>query len=59
MELGGNFIDTADIYQYGDSETIVGQFPSFDYAIEKATLLNQTKKIRAMLVHSCIPESVS
>ena len=25
VEVGGNFIDTADIYQYGDSETIIGQ----------------------------------
>lgn len=25
VEVGGNFIDTADIYQYGDCEAIIGQ----------------------------------
>ena len=25
VEAGGNFIDTADIYQQGESETILGQ----------------------------------
>lgn len=28
VEIGGNFIDTADIYQMGESETIIGQFPT-------------------------------
>ena len=28
MELGGNFIDTADIYQFGLSETIIGNWVS-------------------------------
>src|ERR1700749_2539478 len=25
-EAGGNFIDTADFYQFGQSETIIGEF---------------------------------
>lgn len=26
VELGGNFIDTADVYQFGVSETIIGRW---------------------------------
>ena len=26
LELGGNFIDTADVYTWGQSETIIGQW---------------------------------
>ena len=39
VELGGNFIDTADVYQFGMSETIIGRW------IEKHPKLRSKVKV--------------
>ena len=48
VELGGNFIDTADVYQFGMSETIIGRW------IEKHPKLRSKVKV-CILVHSQAP----
>jgi len=54
VEAGGNFIDTADSYQFGESEELVGDFiaPDRDYFV---LATKYTLRLRVAKVHPEMP----
>ena len=57
VEAGGNFIDTADSYQFGESEELVGDFiaPDRDYFV---LATKYTLRLRVAKVHPERPSTL-